>query len=270
MDASRIELPTRRTMPPTIVGSTVRVSSTLRPVCSPISSPMRVDDGVVELDGARHRRPAGGRSPRCHSRSYSRRMRGHDRHAVVLDQELEEVHDHRVGALDALPQPLALLLAWRSRARRRTAAGRGCSRARRRTARAARGPRRACPAPGRPRTASARRPGRSLPWRLVPALRAAQGREVQLGQRLVDEALLVVGGERLRRDLLGRLDRQVGDLVADVLDRAPGLGLDVACASARAAPRASGGPGPATSRSSVSAALRARSDDVVRLRRGPP
>src|SRR3954467_14632300 len=57
---------------------------------------------------------------------------------------------------------------------------------------------------------------------------ARERREVQLAERFLDEATLVVLVERLARDLLGREDRQVGDLVADLLDRAPRLGLDVA------------------------------------------
>src|SRR3954451_10493009 len=60
------------------------------------------------------------------------------------------------------------------------------------------------------------------------ALLARQGGEVQLGQRLLDEALLVVGVERLAGDLLGRGDREVGHLATDLLDRAAGLRLDLA------------------------------------------
>ena len=52
IEASRIELPTRRTMPPRMSGSTVAVSSTLRPVCSPIRSPMLLTVALVELDRA--------------------------------------------------------------------------------------------------------------------------------------------------------------------------------------------------------------------------
>jgi hypothetical protein len=46
-------------------------------------------------------------------------------------------------------------------------------------------------------------------------------------ERLVDEALLVLGGQRLAGDLLGGGDGQVGHLAADLADRAAGLGLDV-------------------------------------------
>src|SRR4029079_6364207 len=115
----------------------------------------------------------------------------------------------------------------RSTARRRRSAGRGSRSGRRRTARPGRAPRRARRAPGRPRTATARRPGRSPPWsvrRVVPA----QRREVELAQRLLDEPLLVVLGERLAGHLLGRQHGEIGDLVTDLLDRAARLGLDVA------------------------------------------
>src|SRR3954453_8233319 len=57
---------------------------------------------------------------------------------------------------------------------------------------------------------------------------ARERREVQLAERFLDEATLVVLVERLARDLLGREHGQVGDLVADLLDRAPRLGVDVA------------------------------------------
>src|SRR4030095_1025327 len=97
-----------------------------------------------------------------------------------------------------------------------------------------RGSRRAFPCPWRLRTGPRRRRGRSPPslgplllTRLggaVPAERA----EVDLLQRLVDQALLILVVERLAGHLLGRQHGQVGDLPADPLQRAPGLRLDVA------------------------------------------
>src|ERR1044072_3122818 len=63
--------------------------------------------------------------------------------------------------------------------------------------------------------------------RSAPPL-ARERREVELRQGVLDELALVVVGQRLARDLLGREDREVGDLVADLLDRAPRLGLDLA------------------------------------------
>ena len=56
---------------------------------------------------------------------------------------------------------------------------------------------------------------------------STEGAEVELRESVLDEALLVVIGERLARDLLGREHGQVGDLAADLVDRATGLGLDV-------------------------------------------
>src|SRR4029077_10296747 len=57
---------------------------------------------------------------------------------------------------------------------------------------------------------------------------AAQAGEVDLGQRLVDQALLVVSREGLAGHLLGRQHREVGDLLADALQGAARLRLDVA------------------------------------------
>src|SRR5512132_1933225 len=62
---------------------------------------------------------------------------------------------------------------------------------------------------------------------LLVAVVPAELAEVELAERLLDKALLVVGVERLARDLLGGQDRQVRDLAADLLDRAARLGLDV-------------------------------------------
>src|ERR1044072_774833 len=63
--------------------------------------------------------------------------------------------------------------------------------------------------------------------RSAPPL-ARERREVELRQGVLDELALVVVAHLLARDLLGREDREVGDLVADLLDRAPRLGLDLA------------------------------------------
>ena len=59
------------------------------------------------------------------------------------------------------------------------------------------------------------------------ALPALEGREVERLHRLVDKAALVLGVEHLADDALGRLDRQVRDLAADLADRADGLGVDL-------------------------------------------
>src|SRR5690606_10712211 len=114
---------------------------------------------------------------------------------------------------------------WRSRARRGRPGARGRSRRHRRTDRAGRGRRRASPGCWRPRRANGRRRGRSPPCLDRPL--PAEAREVELAEGLLDEAALVVLAERLPRHLLRRLDGEVGDLLADLLDRAAGLHLDV-------------------------------------------
>ena len=191
MEASRIELPTRTTMPPRMSGSTVGGQLDLAAGLLGDAVADLLDGALVELDRGGDLRPGRSLFSSSHSSSNSRRMRKIDRHAVVLDQQLEEVDERSASAPEtALSQPVLLLLRWRSRARRRTPAARGRRRARRRTRRAARGRRRACPAPARPRTASGRRRRRSPPWlasaprrpgrrsraRRAPPRRAASGR----------------------------------------------------------------------------------------------
>src|SRR5215218_854787 len=58
-------------------------------------------------------------------------------------------------------------------------------------------------------------------------LGAGERGEVDLAQRLLDQAAVIAVVERLARDLLGRDDREVGYLLADLVERAAGLGLDV-------------------------------------------
>src|SRR5215207_6996933 len=98
--------------------------------------------------------------------------------------------------------------------------------------RAARGSSRACPGPWPPRRGRPRIRGRSPPWLARRFLRllaiAAEGREVDLGERLVDQPPVVLVGERFAGDLLGGEHGEVGDLLPDSLERAPGLRLDVA------------------------------------------
>ena len=101
----------------------------------------------------------------------------------------------------------------------------GRDRRRRRTGRAARAARRACPSPCRPRREPRRIRGRPPASVSSPTPR---GGEVDLAEGLLDEAALVLGVEAFAGDLLGRQHGEVGDLAADLLQRAPGLGLDVA------------------------------------------
>src|SRR5215218_1593863 len=56
-------------------------------------------------------------------------------------------------------------------------------------------------------------------------LGAGERGEVDLAQRLLDQAAVIAVVERLARDLLGRDDREVGYLLADLVERAAGLGL---------------------------------------------
>ena len=117
---------------------------------------------------------------------------------------------------------------WRSRARRRRPPDRGSRRARRRTRRPARARRRACPLLRGLEERAAVDLG-DLLHELVPAPSVGEaprsrGRASASSTRRRWSSSV----ERLARDLLGGEHRQVGDLVADLLDRAPRLGLDVA------------------------------------------
>src|SRR5436305_9689650 len=105
---------------------------------------------------------------------------------------------------------------WKTRGRRRTPPRRGSPPWHPRTAPAARGSRPACPDRAPPRTAPGRRPRPPPPSVLRPL---AQGGEVELLQGLLEQAPLVLLGERLARHLLGGHDGQVRHLAADLLDR---------------------------------------------------
>ena len=82
--------------------------------------------------------------------------------------------------------------------------------------------------PARPRTARRHIRARSPPSACSAASPSGERREVDLGERLLDQPLVVGVVERLAGDLLGREHGQVGDLLADLLERALRLGLDVA------------------------------------------
>ena len=171
--------------------------------------------------------------------SHSCSKRGADaedrRHPVALDQRLQEVHEDRVrrrstGALEAV----LLLLGREVRREEEDRQSAGCR----------------CSASANSPSCSLDRVEQSLllgdleqrarvylgdlfhasmaTCSLGPSSRSASAREVELGERLLDQAPLVVARQRLAGHLLGRQHRQVGDLAADLLDRAAGLGLDVA------------------------------------------
>src|SRR5580765_6335476 len=61
-----------------------------------------------------------------------------------------------------------------------------------------------------------------------PLVVPLQDAEVELADRLIDQAPLILVVERLAGDLLGRDEAQFGHLRADHLERAPGLGVDLA------------------------------------------
>src|SRR5215213_2042640 len=93
----------------------------------------------------------------------------------------------------------------------------------RRSPPAAPGPARAAPPPGRPRRARARTSGARPPL----VLARLQHGEVELLDRLVDQAAVILLVEHLARDARGRDDRQLGHLLAQLLERAARLGLDL-------------------------------------------
>ena len=97
-------------------------------------------------------------------------------------------------------------------------------RGRRRSRRTASGRRRGASSPARRRGAPGRRCGERPPRRLV--LRH-QALDVELLDRLVDQAPLVLGVEHLAGDLLGGEERQLDDVAADLLQDPPVLGLDL-------------------------------------------
>ena len=218
------------------VGLDAEDSSTLRPVCSAIRSPMLRDGLLVELDrGGDLDRAAACCAPPTARRS-SRRMRkiaGMRWFSISSSRKLRKIG---LGVRDRALQAVLLLL--------RREVGReeedlqlavlvervGELR------RAARAPRRACPGPRRPRTASGRRRRRSPPWPSAPRSPESAAKSSS-ASGLLDEPALVVVGQRLARDLLRGEHGEVGDLGADLLDRAARLGLDVARGSARSAPR---------------------------------
>src|SRR5438094_9446153 len=53
-------------------------------------------------------------------------------------------------------------------------------------------------------------------------------REIELRDRVVDQAPVVLVGQHLARDLRGGRERQLGDLAPDLLERALRLGRDLA------------------------------------------
>src|SRR5947209_7646742 len=90
-----------------------------------------------------------------------------------------------------------------------------------RSRQAPRAPVRACRPPSRRRTAPRHR---CAAQRLCGLL---ETREVERADRLADELAIAVGVERATDDTRRSLEREVGDLVANLLERACGLGRDL-------------------------------------------
>ena len=256
MDASRTVLPTRTTRPPRTSGSTRGRELDLAAGLLADAVADLADGLLVELDRGGDLARAGACSPPPRA-GQDRADAEQRRHPVVLDQQVEEVHEDRVGAVDGLVQAVLLLLGGevgREEEHLQVAVARET---RRRPGRAARGPRRACRRPAPPRRATGRRRWRSPPSRPQPSF-AAQGGEVELGEGVLDQAALVVVGERLARDLLRGEDGEVGDLVADLLDRRGWSPPRSRGGSAPSAPRACAWPRRATRPPACSPVLRAR------------
>ena len=234
------------------------VSSTLRPVCSA--------DLVAD---------AAGRSPSSSStalvivtgrslfaslpeRSYSRRTRKMTGMRWFSTSSSRKLIEHRVGAVDRAVAARPASPRSRSTARRRTLQLAVLVERVGELRRAARGRRRACPAPGRPRTASARRPGRSLPWASSGAPRRSAREKSSSPSASSTSRCWSSSVERLARDLLGRQDRQVGDLACGSPGSRGASRPRCRGASARAAPRAWRCASSSDSRSCASPVLRAR------------
>ena len=221
-----MEFPTRRTMPPMTSGSTVVRSSTS---AAGLASDLVADarrDRLVERDRARDldRQEPVGLPPQAVDLAPD--AEDH-RHPVVLHEELEEVADRLVLAGDGAVEPGLLLLRREVRGEEE---GLELAALLQRV--------------GEPAELLADPVGRAallgdleersrvdlgdLLHGLAASLPAGERREVELRQRLVDEAALVLLRQRAARHLLRGGDGEVGDLAADLGDRAPGLGLDVA------------------------------------------
>ena len=221
--------PTWTIRPPSTSGSTFEDSSTFRPVCSwmrfPMSSttPSSSSTALVTVTGSSWFSSA-------HSASNSRRMRNSAGMRWRSASSSRKFTKRSSASVTIFLHAVALLLGREVRREQEHLERRGPRRAPRRTRPARRGRGRARRAPSRPRTASGRRPRRSPPCpscRSLPARRRELG-EVDLRQRLLDQAAVVLLVERLARDLLGGGDRQVRDLLAELVERAAGLVLDVA------------------------------------------
>src|SRR5215218_2908713 len=159
----------------------------------------------------------GRRAPRTRARSRGARPRGPSR--PPAGRSCGRARRRRRGPGPATPPSPAS----RARGSRARPGAPRPGRPSRRSPPAAPGPARAAPPPGRPRRARARTSGARPPLVLAPL----QHGEVELLDRLVDQAAVIVLVEHLARDARGRDDRQLRHFLAQLLERAARLGLDL-------------------------------------------
>ena len=204
-------------------------------------------DGARRLDAAARLRPRSGRRSRAPRRRSARAPSSADTRSRLLarvDQRLELARDLDLAAEAALLGQQAQEVADERVARRRAGRRPAAVFARASSCGFAATPR----SSGTSRSASTksarslldlgqaplllgglvRAPARTCARataQLVPAL--LQGGEVELPDGAVDQAAVVVAVEHLAGHLGGGDQRQLGDLVADLVERALGLGLDL-------------------------------------------
>ena len=255
-------------MPPIRSGSTERVASTWRPEAFAIWSTIcarllvgellrgRQLDRELALLARRRAARARSRSPRPRAmRPFSARRRRKLRTSVVgaVGDRLER-RGLRARVDLRVAQQLRAAPARRARPRR--------------SRRAPPGPRRRSPAPWRPRRAPARRCGATTATAATPSpARARRSRARRSPRRSA-------GGDpssssTLPVTFVGRLERQVGDLGADLLDRALRLGLDLACRVSSSAPRRSASISSSGASRCASADLPRLGEDLLGLGCGP-
>ena len=222
-------MPTRSTMPPRMSGSTVLVdaprsgrSARRSGGRAPRPPPGRASTALVTSTGSR-------RFSWSQSTSNWRRDAEDDRHAVVLDQQLEEVHERRVRVHERALEPLLLLLGREVGREEEDRSSRFCSSASANCAELLLDRVELAVLLGDLEQRARVDLCDLLQADYLPSRRLA-GRAPRSRARRAPPrpGALVAPVERLAGHLLGRQHGQVRDLVADLLDRAPRLGLDVA------------------------------------------
>ena len=220
--ASTRSEPTWRTIPPIRAGSTLRVASTERP--EDFSIFFRIDVGLVVGELVRRRQLDG--QPLLLGRD--------ERFELAVDlvdlrrPPLLGEQGRKLRISSSAPPRISSSAAVRSsrvelRVREHAAQlghllDRGDE-----VAELARGRPRAASAPSPPRRATARTCGAAT----ATSSLALQRREVEVADRVLDQLAVVVAVEHLAGHLRGRDERELGDLGADLLERADRLGLDL-------------------------------------------